>query len=667
MNRLFGEAESLAAAVDTTEETAAQIRARTMFPAELSDLSQAHQSPVHTLGSTVVQGKSVPFFTVDAGSSLLTDPYSPIRPEEPKDEEAYYDPDQAAVSRHGAWLAVSKALSSKPSGGITPDTQAVADYVKYEKPIEGFTVQDYEDVMLEAFPSDDPDWPILGATDDVLIAPNFRSLLNDPSVTVVPVKKGDQLIGFSLAMPIGMMDPSRADESAETAYIYYTAIEPFHQNRGMVEELSREMLHKLVQNGYKAVERDSVIENGYADKVQETYRAGIVDQYDHNDFEEIGPQRFLRIELDKLPKELVVTQDQFVQGLLGKLSQARQSYVKAATHFKYGLFGGRRRLTKRAEAYQAVYERLMKIRTSKASNAEGYEALYLSKAEESHRLAVEREAATHVPYKPRRHVGIYPKPKFHSKANLNYQVGRRIERAQELFRELSVLKHVGAAKPAGQQFSNHVTHLAFLKQTRRRKLEFSALKERILPRGRVAAIGAAAVLASVSLGALAAGAISVDGERDSSKGGEAAASGQEAKVNQSAGKVVGSAAVIKAAVDSYQSEIQRENAAADSTTSAQADEWQTVTNAPDGFWARQNKQGTIEVVVSKKQNSLWAIGAVLAERESGKKPNARVIDAIADKLEQDRADQGKSTELEFKELVVTQTSAVEEAIDKYQS
>lgn len=165
--------------------------------------------------------------------------------------------------------------------------------------LNGFPVQDYESLLTSVFPEDNPNSPILGATDDVEIAPNLTSLLHDNSLIVVSLEDDGHLIGCSIAMPIDKMDPSRSDEAKDTAYIYYTAISPDRQGVGLVGTLMDSLFQKLEQEGYTYLERDCVIANGYADNVQKNNEAAIVESYDHTNFPEFGPERFFRIKLGK--------------------------------------------------------------------------------------------------------------------------------------------------------------------------------------------------------------------------------------------------------------------------------------------------------------------------------------------------------------------------------
>jgi ribosomal protein S18 acetylase RimI-like enzyme len=169
-------------------------------------------------------------------------------------------------------------------------------------PDNTFPMADYEALFARVFPEDNPDDPVLGATSDVVIAPNLAALLVDSEVTLASQETEGQLAGFSLAMPISRMYPARSAEVHETAYIYYTAIAPDRQGQGLVEPLMRTMVEKLRTRGYSFIERDCRLENGYADKVQAAYAGAIIASHDHETWPEAGPERFFRIDLRRLPE-----------------------------------------------------------------------------------------------------------------------------------------------------------------------------------------------------------------------------------------------------------------------------------------------------------------------------------------------------------------------------
>lgn len=146
-----------------------------------------------------------------------------------------------------------------------------------------------------------PEEPILGATDEVVVAPNLDALLHDPDTTLAVTTEGKKVTGFSVAVPVGRFDRTKEARSADTAYIYYTGIEPSLRGRGLVGPLMEKMYGLLRDKGYKRVERDAVLDQGWADKVQRSSPEGaIMSSHDHTTWEEVGPQRFFEMDLSKL-------------------------------------------------------------------------------------------------------------------------------------------------------------------------------------------------------------------------------------------------------------------------------------------------------------------------------------------------------------------------------
>lgn len=75
--------------------------------------------------------------------------------------------------------------------------------------LNGFPVDAYVNLFTNTFIGDNPNDPILGVTDDVIIADNLRELFNNKLLTVASLEEGGELVGYSIAMPIDLMDPSR--------------------------------------------------------------------------------------------------------------------------------------------------------------------------------------------------------------------------------------------------------------------------------------------------------------------------------------------------------------------------------------------------------------------------------------------------------------------------
>ncbi len=165
------------------------------------------------------------------------------------------------------------------------------------------SVAEMESLLDRAFPDDDfITKPVLGIDDDIIVAPSLAALFASPSTVIGTAEKDGKLVAMSIAIPKSQYDPSNPDP--ETAYIYYTVVEPALQGCGLVAIAARSLEAQLRALGYIYLEQDCVKENGYADTISRAYAGAIVDQYDHLKFPENGPQRFFRIDLRCLPIQI---------------------------------------------------------------------------------------------------------------------------------------------------------------------------------------------------------------------------------------------------------------------------------------------------------------------------------------------------------------------------
>lgn len=166
-------------------------------------------------------------------------------------------------------------------------------------PIGEETLSEIESLARQLFENDDVDLdtPILGETNNDIVAPNIHEMLRDPNNILATLSEDDRLVGFSIAVPMGIMDPTREEESSETAYIYFTGIDPNRQREKLVGKLMEDMHAKLRARGFSFIERDCVLAQGYADSVERAYQGAIVRKYNHAKWKEVGPQRFFRIDL----------------------------------------------------------------------------------------------------------------------------------------------------------------------------------------------------------------------------------------------------------------------------------------------------------------------------------------------------------------------------------
>lgn len=64
----------------------------------------------------------------------------------------------------------------------------------------------------------------------------------------------------------------------------------------------KKLYAQLRERGYKYIERDAVLAEGWADKVERNHKGAIVASHEHDKWG-LGPERFFRIDLEKLGVE----------------------------------------------------------------------------------------------------------------------------------------------------------------------------------------------------------------------------------------------------------------------------------------------------------------------------------------------------------------------------
>lgn len=148
----------------------------------------------------------------------------------------------------------------------------------------------------------DPTLPVLGRTDDNILAPDFTGFLQNPSSIMAEIRSDNKLIGFSVAIPMTIFDVERNSESdPETAYLYATVIDKPFQNQGLVGILTDSLLIELRKRGFRYVERDCKEADGYAGKVEKhfTKSGSIVHSHSWEGYPESGPEMNFLIDIDK--------------------------------------------------------------------------------------------------------------------------------------------------------------------------------------------------------------------------------------------------------------------------------------------------------------------------------------------------------------------------------
>ncbi|MFH0800114.1 MAG: GNAT family N-acetyltransferase, partial [Pseudomonadota bacterium] len=98
----------------------------------------------------------------------------------------------------------------------------------------------------------------------------LKSVFANPENTAVVLRdqRSGRIVGYSYA----------SRKSSDTAYIDTTVIHPAHQGQGLVGKLMEKLEEELRRRGFKYVERDALIENGYADSIKRHYGNRILEQ-----------------------------------------------------------------------------------------------------------------------------------------------------------------------------------------------------------------------------------------------------------------------------------------------------------------------------------------------------------------------------------------------------
>lgn len=161
------------------------------------------------------------------------------------------------------------------------------------------TAQQVEDLTRVLFGRTmDLSGPLSGTDDSDIVADSLHDMVADPENTVVDLIEDGKVIGFNIVIPIGKMTAARATESTETAYIYFTGIEPNRQGQGLVKKLNESTFDTLRRKGFRFVELDAMHSSGYDQMVAKSYADAIAARREHDDWG-IGPETFFRIDLSK--------------------------------------------------------------------------------------------------------------------------------------------------------------------------------------------------------------------------------------------------------------------------------------------------------------------------------------------------------------------------------
>jgi LmbE family N-acetylglucosaminyl deacetylase len=117
---------------------------------------------------------------------------------------------------------------------------------------------------------------------------DFCNYFSNPKIIAVILRYKNDIIGFSFGFPSG-------DDSF---FIYDTAIKKEFQGRGLVSLIMNFLEKKLKEDGYKYIEREADVDNGYADKIRRHYKGRIIEEgIPHNSIYSKGKQVFFKIKI----------------------------------------------------------------------------------------------------------------------------------------------------------------------------------------------------------------------------------------------------------------------------------------------------------------------------------------------------------------------------------
>ncbi len=117
---------------------------------------------------------------------------------------------------------------------------------------------------------------------------DFCNYFSNPEIIAVILKYKNNIIGFSFGFPSG-------DDSF---FIYDTAIKKEFQGKRLVSFIMNFLEKKLKDNGYKYIEREAEVDNGYANKIRRHYGKRIIEEgIPHNSIYSKGKQVFFKIKI----------------------------------------------------------------------------------------------------------------------------------------------------------------------------------------------------------------------------------------------------------------------------------------------------------------------------------------------------------------------------------
>ena len=150
--------------------------------------------------------------------------------------------------------------------------------------------------------------PVLGDTNEIVVFQNFDGLWNfgETIHTLLIDKDTKTLLGIAFSIPLQEMSVKNTKLHEGCAYIYGIAVKTKYQNQGLSKMIIQDHLKLLYHLGYTQAEIDCVLEGGFGDSflkyIRKMEEKGdheiLIYYYDHRLYDEIGPQRCFRINLE---------------------------------------------------------------------------------------------------------------------------------------------------------------------------------------------------------------------------------------------------------------------------------------------------------------------------------------------------------------------------------
>ncbi len=111
---------------------------------------------------------------------------------------------------------------------------------------------------------------------------------NPKIIAIILEDANKEIIGFSFGFPI----------NNSTFFIYDTAIKKDFQGKRLISKIMKLLEKELKDRGFKYIEREAEVNNGYSDKIRQHYGKRIIEEgIPHDSDYSNGKQIFFRIKI----------------------------------------------------------------------------------------------------------------------------------------------------------------------------------------------------------------------------------------------------------------------------------------------------------------------------------------------------------------------------------